>query len=44
MNTIYLTDITGVIGEWLDMEFDNEVPYEVISLLEKAYNLAVKEL
>lgn len=44
MNTIYLTDITAVIGEWLDMEFDNEVPYEVISLLEKAYNLAVKEL
>ena len=44
METIYLTDITGTLGEWLDMEFDNEVPYEVISLLQKAYELAVKEL
>ena len=24
METIYLTDITGTIGEWLDVEFDDE--------------------
>ena len=44
MNTIYLTDITGTIGEWLDTEFDNEVPSEVIKLLEQAYNIAVQNL
>lgn len=44
MNTVYLTDITGTIGEWLDKEFDNEIPYEIIKLLEETYNLAVKEL
>ena len=43
MDTIYLDDITGTIGVWLDMEFDNEVPYEVVELLEKAYNIASKE-
>lgn len=41
---IYLTDITGTIGEWLDVDFDIEVPNEVIELLEKAYEIAVKEL
>lgn len=44
METIYLTDITGTIGEWLDTEFDNEVPYEVVELLKKAYKIAAKEL
>ena len=44
MNTIYLTDITGAIGAWLDADIDDEVPYEVITLLEKAYKLAAKEL
>lgn len=44
MDTIYLTDITGTIGEWLDTAFDNEVPNKTIALLEKVYNLAVKEL
>ena len=40
---IYLTDITGTIGEWLDSEFV-DVPYEVIELLTKAYEIAVNEL
>lgn len=44
METIYLTDITGTIGEWLDTEFNNEVPNEIVELLEKAYKIAVKEL
>lgn len=44
METIYLTDITGTIGEWLDTGFDNEVPNEVIELLTKVYEFAVKEL
>ena len=43
METIYLTDITGTIGEWLDVEFDDEVPNEVVKLLKKAYELSVKE-
>ena len=43
METVYLGDITGTIGEWLDAEFDDEVPNEVIKLLRKAYELAVKE-
>lgn len=41
METIYLTDITGTIGEWLDGEFDDEMPDEVVDLLEQAYALAV---
>lgn len=38
-----MPDITGSIGKWLDAEFDNEVPPDVISLLKKAYELSVKE-
>lgn len=44
MENIYLTDITGTIGEWLDGYFDDEVPNEVVDLLIKAYNLSEKEL
>ena len=44
METIYLTDITGTIGEWLDGDFDDEVPNAVVDLLVKAYKLSVKEL
>ena len=44
MDNIYLTDITGYIGEWLDYGFDDEVPYEVIELLKKAYKIAVENL
>lgn len=43
METIYLTDITGTIGEWLDADFDVEVPIEVVKLLKSAYELSVKE-
>jgi hypothetical protein len=43
METTYLTDITGTIGEWLDLNFDNEVPSEVVELLKKAYELSIKE-
>lgn len=43
MNTIYLDDITGTIGEWLDADFDSGVPKEVVELLKKAYELSVKE-
>lgn len=44
VDTVYLTDITGTIGEWLDAEFDGEIPPDVVSLLRKAYELAVKNL
>lgn len=43
MRDVYLTDITGVLGEWLEAEFI-EVPTEVVELLTKAYELSVKEL
>lgn len=43
MDIIYLNDITGTIGQWLDADFDNEVPNEVIELLTKAYELCVNE-
>lgn len=44
MEIVFLTDITGHIGEWLDAEFDDEVPNEVIALLKKAYHLAANAL
>ena len=44
MENTYLTDITGTLGEWLDTGFDNEVPYEIISLLIQAYEKAVEKL
>lgn len=44
MGSIYLTDITGTLGEWLDSAFEDDVPNAVIDLLSKAYNLAVEEL
>ena len=39
METVYLTDITGHIGEWLDAEFDDEVPKEICNLLSQTYRL-----
>lgn len=44
MDFVYLTDITGTLGEWLDSEFDNDVPYDVVSLLQKAYEVATSKL
>lgn len=44
MDTIYLTDITGTLGAWFDADIDDEVPSEVVALLNKAYKLAIKEL
>lgn len=43
MDFIYLRDITGTLGLWLDA-YTVGVPDEVIDLLEKAYQIAVKEL
>lgn len=43
METFYLTDITGVLGVWLAGDFDYEVPSEVIRLLEKVYQICIKE-
>lgn len=43
MENVYLTDVTSVIGQWLDSEFV-DVPTEVVILLAKAYELAAKEL
>lgn len=42
MDTIYLDDITGTLGIWLEAETYG-VPNEVIELLEKAYKVAIKE-
>ena len=41
---VCLTDITGTIGEWLDSDFDIEIPDEVVKLLSKAYELSSKAL
>jgi len=41
---VTLEDITGTIGEWLDSDFDLEVPEVVIKALHLAYNLSVAEL
>lgn len=41
---VYLTDITGTLGQWLDAEFSDEIPQEVIHALSTAYQLAVKAL
>lgn len=43
IDTVYLTDITGTLGEWLDAEFVG-VPNGVIRLLTKAYELATNKL
>lgn len=42
MDIIYLDDITGTLGVWLDAETYG-VPNEVLDLLEKAYEIAIKE-
>ena len=44
MDTVYLDDITGTLGMWLDAEFDDAVSSEIIELLIQAYDLAVNEL
>lgn len=40
---LYIDDITGTIGQWLDMD-TSEIPPEVIKHLQKAYDICVKEL
>lgn len=42
INAIYLDDITGTLGMWLEA-YTIGVPNEVIELLAKAYKIAVKE-
>lgn len=41
---IILTDITGVIGQWLAEGFDDEVPLDVVVHLNEAYHFATKKL
>ena len=43
IEAIYLDDITGTLGIWLEA-YTIGVPNEVLDLLEKAYNIAVKTL
>ena len=43
IEAIYLDDITGTLGMWLEA-YTVGVPNEVIELLAKAYEVAVKEL
>lgn len=44
MDIIYLDDITGTIGQWLNEGFDEEVPVEVTRLLQEVYRLSAEEL
>ena len=39
--TLYLDDITGCLGQWLDWNTSN-VPNEVVAKLQEAYDLAVE--
>lgn len=41
--TLYIDDITGTIGQWLDMD-TSEIPPEAIKYLQKAYDICAKEL
>lgn len=41
---VYLTDITGTIGQWLESEFDDIIPQCIISGLRKVYKDAVTSL
>ena len=41
--TLYIDDITGTIGQWLDMD-TSEIPPETIKYLQKAYDICAKEL
>lgn len=43
MDTIYLDDIIGTLGIWLEADTYG-VPNEVIKLLQEAYKIAVNEL
>ena len=43
-DVLYLEEITGVIGQWMSMEFDDEIPEEVFGLLEKTLIIASKKL
>lgn len=38
---LYLDDVTGTLGEWLEMD-TSEIPVEAINLLQGAYNICVK--
>lgn len=40
VDTVYVEEITGTIGEWLDKEI-LDAPQEVVDLLQKAYCLCV---
>lgn len=42
IEAIYLDDITGTLGVWLEA-YTIGVPNEVIELLAKAYEVAIKE-
>ena len=41
--TLYIDDITGTIGPWLDMD-TSEIPPDAIKHLKKAYDICAKEL
>ena len=43
VEAIYLDDITGTLGLWIEA-YTIGVPNEVPELLEKAYEIAVQEL
>lgn len=39
-DTIYIEDITGTLGNWLDDNLDKSVPQDVIDAINNAYVLA----
>lgn len=41
MDKLYLDDVIGYLGQWLEWD-TSDVPQEVVAKLEEAYELAVK--
>lgn len=39
-NTVYIDDITGTLGNWLDDNLDKSIPQNVIDAINNAYVLA----
>lgn len=41
---LFLDDITGTLGGWLDLEFDDDIPHDAIKHLFTAYKICADKL
>ena len=42
IDTLFVDDVTGTVGEWLDMD-SSDIPPEAMKHLREAYNICCKE-